>query len=103
MKNKIIFNTIRTLLTLGAFGAGGYLLYRFEYFKAASAIDNIVGALPVALILMACAAFTVLLWIKHEKKYAPLCITLAVIVALSAALFPNALHGNWWIKGKQST
>lgn len=100
---KIAFNAVRTLLTAGIFAAGGYLLYRYEYFKAIRAVDNIVGALPIALILLACTGFTVLLWIKHTKRLAPLCISLAIVVALSAALFPNALRGNWWLKGNLPT
>ena len=62
-----------------------------------------MGALPIALILLACTGFTVLLWIKHTKRLAPLCISLAIVVALSAALFPNALRGNWWLKGNLPT
>lgn len=99
MKNlKSIFCTVlRALLTAGAWGVVIYLLYRYEYFKALSEIDNIVGVIPIALLLIAAGGFTVLLWMKHEKRMASLSVTLAVTVALSAALFPNALIGNWWI------
>jgi len=95
---KIIWIILRAALTCAAWGGGAYLLYRYEYFKALGAVDNIVGAMPVAFILIFACGFTALLWVKHTKKSAPLCIALAVITALSCALFPNSLSGNWWIR-----
>ena len=44
-----------------------------------------------------------LAWIKYDKKRAALVVATAVITALSAALFPNALRGNWWIKSPYDT
>ena len=34
---------------------------------------------------------------KYHRATAAVSVALAVVVALSAALFPNALRGNWWI------
>lgn len=101
-KLKIIWTVARAILTLAAFGAVGYLLYAYEYFKAFGEIDNFIGALPIAFALIFAGGFTALLWVRHGKKTAPLSIALAVIVALSAALYPTALTGGWWI-GKPNT
>lgn len=96
-KLKLIWLILRIVLTCGAWALGIYLLYRYEYFIALTAIDNAVGALPVALVLICIGCFTALLWIKFTKKRAPITIILALMVALTAGLFPNSLRGNWWL------
>lgn len=99
----IAFYSIRVLLSLGAVASGGYLLYKYEYFQQLGAVDNIVGALPAVLVILSVCGFCALLWIKHTKRLAALSISVAAITVLSAVLFPNALKGNWWISGKQSS
>jgi len=80
-----------------ALGIGGYLLWRYEYLSQFFQIDNFVGALPVAIVLVGLIALGFLLWIKHEKSTRVLSVCLAVTVLLSCALFPNSLRANWWI------
>lgn len=94
---NIGWNVLRSVLTLCAFGLAGYLLYRYEYFIAFDEIDNVVGVLPVAFLLLCAGCFTALLWMRHTKKRASISVSLAVVVVLTAALFPNALRGNWWL------
>jgi len=89
MFNKIL----RAVITLFAWIAGIYILNRFEYLTEFNKIDNIVGMIPVALIITCAAGITALLWIKHKK----IAITIALFIVLSVVLFPNALRGNWWI------
>lgn len=99
---KIIWDVIRVVITLCAFCAGGYLLYRFEYFKAAGEIDNVIGTIPVAFTLFAAGGLAALLWMKHTKRLAAVSISLAVLVILSVSLYPVALKGNWWLNTQTS-
>ena len=89
--------SLRTLGTLAAWAAAFAVLWHFEYLQQWTQIDNVVGAVPVALALLFAGGCTFLLWIKFRKAAAPAAIAAAAIVLLSAALFPNALRGNWWI------
>ena len=99
---KIIWLIVRAVITLCAFGTGGYFLYRYEYFTAIGDVDNLIGMFPVAFALIFASGITALLWMRHTKQFAAVSIALAVIVVLSAALFPNALRGNWWLGGSAS-
>ncbi len=89
--------SLRTLGTLAAWAAAFAVLWHFEYLQQWTQIDNVVGAVPVALALLFAGGCTFLLWIKFRKAAAPAAIAAAAVVLLSAALFPNALRGNWWI------
>ncbi len=86
----------RVLICAGALALGIYLLWKYEYLSQLLCVDNLVGAVPLALVLICWAGVGILVWVKHTRATAPLCIVLAVMVALSAALFPNALRANWW-------
>ncbi len=103
MKNGIlkwVFLSLRILLTAGILALAIWLLWRYEYFSQFAAVDNIVGMLPVALVLLFAGGAVVLLWMKHSKRLMGLSVSLAIVVLLSAALFPNSLRGNWWIAPK---
>lgn len=82
---------------------GVWLLWRYDYISQFDQVDNIVGVIPIVLVLIFLSGFIVLLWIKHTKRLAALSISLAVMVVLSSALFPNSLRGNWWIQQPYST
>jgi len=96
MIKKILF-LLRTIVTVFAWAAGVYILNRFEYLIAFNDIDNIVGMIPVALVIVGVAGITALLWIKHTKQLMPVSAAIVLFVIISAALFPNALRGNWWV------
>lgn len=100
---KVLINIARAAVCAGAAALGFYLLWRYEYITQAPQIDNIVGAIPIALVILAVAGTCLLAWIKYDKKRAALAVATAVITALSAALFPNALRGDWWIKSPYDT
>lgn len=100
---KILWLLGRILLTAGALALGGWLLWRYEYISQFDQVDNIVGVIPIALVLIMSGGFIALVWIKPSKRLAGLCISLAVVVALSGSLFPNSLRGNWWIQQPYST
>lgn len=94
---KIVLLTARIAVIAAACGVWAYFLYRYEYFKAAGAVDNIVGMLPLAFVVTFIGGLTALFFMKHSRRSAPVAVALAAIVALSAALFPIALRGNWWL------
>jgi phosphate transport system substrate-binding protein len=93
---------LRAAIAFLAWLAGGCALYKYEYFIAFHDVDNIVGILPVALILAGSASATAILCIKHTKRFIPVSATLALLVILSISLFPTALRGNWWISAASS-
>lgn len=94
---KIIKAVVGSLITAGALALGIYFLWRYEYLSQFAYIDNFVGLIPVALVIIFIGAIATLCFIPHKRATAPLSIALAVVSALSAALFPNALRANWWI------
>ncbi|MCL2070936.1 MAG: substrate-binding domain-containing protein [Oscillospiraceae bacterium] len=94
---KIITATIRIIITLTAWITAVCILGKYEYLNAFFDIDNIVGMLPFAMILSAVTGTTILLWLPAVRRNKPAAAAIAVIIALSAALFPTALRGNWWI------
>ena len=94
---KYFMTILRGLITLLAWAIGGVLLHKYEFFVAFRDIDNVVGMIPVALILIAALGITALLWTKHSKQSAPISATIAVLTALAIALFPTALRGDWWL------
>ena len=88
---------LRVLIIIFAWAAGGYTLYKYEFFSAFGDIDHVVGMVPVALVLTGAVGITVLLLMKHVKRLAPVSAVVALLVILSVALFPTALKANWWI------
>jgi phosphate transport system substrate-binding protein len=95
--SKKITVTIRSIFTLVVFFAGVYTLNKYEFLLSFNAIDNIVGILPVALVVTGAAGTAILLWMKHTKRLVPVSAAIALLVILSVVLFPTALRGNWWI------
>ena len=63
--------SLRTLGTLAAWAAAFAVLWHFEYLQQWTQIDNVVGAVPVALALLFAGGCTFLLWIKFRKAAAP--------------------------------
>ncbi len=97
-KNRKIHKiAVGSLITAGVLAAGIYLLWRYEYLSQFFCVDNIVGLIPVALVVVAVLSVAALCFIPYRKATAPLSVALAVVFALSAALFPNALRANWWL------
>jgi phosphate transport system substrate-binding protein len=94
---KIISLTLRTIFTLFVFLAGLYILNKYEFLIAFNDIDNIVGMIPVDLVVTGATGISALLWMKHSRQLLPVSVSLALIVILSVFLFPTALRGNWWI------
>ena len=94
---KKLFFTLRAFITLLVWSVSGYILYKYEYTLAFLDVDNIVGMLPVALIVTAAIGATIIIWVKHSKRLVPVVASVALLVILSVALFPTALRGNWWI------
>lgn len=77
-----------------------FTLSQYEYLANFEDIDNIVGMLPVVFACVFVFGTGFLLFFKHSRKSMPTTITVSLLVLLSVILFPNALHGNWWINPK---
>jgi phosphate transport system substrate-binding protein len=88
---------IRVVFTLFIFFAGLYILDKYEFLLSFNNIDNVVGMIPVALVVTGVVGISALLWMKHSKQLVPVSAAIALLVILSVLLFPTALRGNWWI------
>jgi phosphate transport system substrate-binding protein len=95
--SKAIWIVIRASITLIAWLACGYSLQRFEYFRAFSQIDNFIGMVPVVLLITTAGGISAILWMRRTWRFAPVSITLALLTISSAAFFPAALRGDWWV------
>jgi phosphate transport system substrate-binding protein len=94
---KKVASILRVAITTFVWIAGACMLYKFEYVTAFNDIDNIVGMIPFALILIGTFGTTFILWTKHTKHHVPVMAVVTLLVILSVVLFPSALRGNWWI------
>jgi len=95
--SKKIGLLLRIMITIFAWFIGGYVFYKFEYLIAFNEIDNIIGMLPVAFVLIGAVGTTVIVWKKHTKQYMVMSAVIVLLIILSVLLFPTALRGNWWI------
>jgi len=95
--SKKIGLLLRIMITIFAWFIGGYVFYKFEYLIAFNEIDNIIGMLPVAFVLIGAVGTTVIAWKKHTKQYMVMSAVIVLLIILSVLLFPTALRGNWWI------
>ena len=95
--SKKVAVIIRVIFTLFVFFAGVYVLDKYEFLAAFNDIDNIVGMIPVALVVTGAAGTSILLWMRRTKRLVPVSASIALLVILSVVLFPTALRGNWWI------
>lgn len=94
---KALLLSARIAGAIAAFAVAGLVLYRFEYLQQWTQIDNFVGAIPVALALLFAGGGAALCLLSYQRATTPIAVVLAALVLLSAALFPLALRGNWWI------
>ncbi|MDL2226935.1 substrate-binding domain-containing protein, partial [Deltaproteobacteria bacterium OttesenSCG-928-M10] len=51
----------------------------------------------VVLLITTAGGISALLWMRHSRKFAPVSIAVAFLTILSAAFFPVALRGDWWV------
>ncbi len=91
---SVLRTASRIAVPLGAAALATYLLYRYEYFTELSAVDNVIGAMPIAFMLVFVACAATLANIRYCKRFIALYVAIAVFAVLSLALFPNALRGN---------
>lgn len=99
MNNKtkiVIANILRTILTVIIIALDIFLLVRFDYLNNLMAVDNILGSLPLSLILLFSVAGCLLIWVKFKKERMPFSIVMAGWMIVSVALFPNSLTKNWF-------
>ncbi len=96
-KKHLLLIWIRIATTIFIWISGLYILNKYEYLKSFMQIDNVIGMLPVALVITGASLLITLIWIKHTKPCIPLSIALFMLAVVSIALIPTALKGNWWI------
>ena len=94
---KILLYAARAAGSLAACALAFAALWRYEYPQQLTQIDNLVGMIPLAFGLLFAGCICALLWIPHGRRTAALAVCLAAISLLTAALFPLAVRGNWWI------
>jgi len=88
---------IRVMVMNIIWATARYVLLRFEYLTAFSRIDNTIGMLPVVMALTVSMGVSIIIWTPRKEWKTPVTAAIALLVILSAALFPTALRGNWWI------
>ena len=93
---------VRISVSAAALALALSVLYKYEYLRELTQIDNMIGAMPIALCLIFVLGVSALAWLKPSKRLAPVTIALAVVVFLSAALFPTSLVGGWWLSEGKS-
>jgi len=96
MSKKLVL-LLRVLAVLFVWVAGGYALYKYEFLIAFGDIDNILGMVPVAFVLIGAVGTTALLSVKCTKLITPVSTAIALLITLTVILFPTALRGNWWM------
>ena len=96
MSKKLVL-LLRVLAVLFVWVAGGYALYKYEFLIAFGDIDNILGMVPVAFVLIGAVGTTALLSVKCTKLITPVSTAIALLITLTVVLFPTALRGNWWM------
>jgi len=97
MVKKTLRTIFRVATTLSAWIVGGIVLHRYEFFTSFTAIDNIVGMLPVTFVVVGALGIIAICWMKHTRQFIPVSVAIILLVVLSVALFPTAQRGNWWI------
>lgn len=94
---KILLYAARAAGSLAACALAFAALWRYEYPQQLTQIDNLVGMIPLAFGVLFAGCICALLWMPHGKRTAALAVCLAATSLLTAALFPLAVRGNWWI------
>ena len=94
---KILLYTARAAGSLAACALAFAALWRYEYLQQLTQIDNIIGMIPLAFGLLFAGCICALLWMPHGRRTAALAVCLAATSLLTAALFPLAVRGNWWL------
>ena len=89
--------SVRAAVVTTALALALTLLDRYEYLKEFSEIDNMMGAMPISLCIVFVGGVGALVFIGFTRRLAPVAVSLAVVVFLSAALFPTSLVGGWWL------
>lgn len=92
---KYITIVVRLLLTIGVLAIGAYLANTLEYLSQLSAIDNLIGALPVMLFLTITGLLIALLWKRHQNAEVSTRV-LAWLAVIFAILFIPSITGNWY-------
>lgn len=88
---------LRLILTAVVAAVAIYILYRYEYLTNLLSLDNIVGVIPLAFVILCAGGLITLVWLRYSRRLAPFALGVAGVCVLTAALFPVALTGCWWI------
>ena len=94
--NRIFDITLRAVLSAAIAGGGVYILCAYGYFSELRYIDNAIGVIPFALVIVFISSSLAVTWMRHKAQFAALSATLCFFAVFSVALVPNALRGNWF-------
>ncbi|MCF0116428.1 MAG: substrate-binding domain-containing protein [Bacilli bacterium] len=100
---KILFLSARIIATALILVLGFMLLNKYDYINNLRYVDNLVGFLPILIVLLVQGGLISITWLVHlrlNKSKIVICSILSFWTILSGALFPNALVGNW-VKGTE--
>jgi phosphate transport system substrate-binding protein len=105
---KILAFAIRLFLTISALSICIYILNKLDFLSQLAALDNILGALPLILLLMTLVAIVSLIWILFRSTTNRTLTIILLILAISCiVLFVPSLTGNWYfldaIRNQDST
>lgn len=95
-EKKIVIIILKSFLTLFIAALDIYLLIRFDYINNLLKVDNLLGSLPLFLIILFSVSGCLLIWLKHTKEKIVFPIIMAGWMVVSVALFPNSLTKNWF-------
>lgn len=100
MKKGIPF-VIRLVVTVMLVGICAYFINSLEYLTQITAVDNLIGAAPLLLLLSIAGILVALIW-KHHKDAITSTMVLSVLGMIFGLLFIPSITGNWFPLAKVS-
>lgn len=94
MKTHLLL-AARLILTAGLAAAAVYIADTLEYWSQLDAVDNLVGAAPLILLLVVTGLLTALVWKRHRNA-ATSTIAISLLAVIFAILFIPSVTGNWY-------
>lgn len=100
VKKSILF-VICLVITVMLAGICTYFINSLEYLTQMTAVDNLIGAAPLLILLSITGILIALIW-KHHKDAIISTIVLSVLGMIFGLLFIPSITGNWFPLAKVS-
>ena len=68
--NRIFDITLRAVLSAAIAGGGVYILCAYGYFSELRYIDNAIGVIPFALVIVFISSSLAVTWMRHKAQFA---------------------------------